>query len=69
VEGSDPDREAVQRRPDSSLSCISQSKIDRIGCRIETANGQTLSVLSIRSIIKWMIPWSFTESCYTIIDL
>mmetsp|Transcript_26235 Transcript_26235/g.43940 ORF Transcript_26235/g.43940 Transcript_26235/m.43940 type:complete len:117 (+) Transcript_26235:353-703(+) len=68
VEGSDPDREAAQRRPGSSLSCTSQSKIDRTGCRMQTANGQTLSVLSIRSMIEWMTPWSFTESCCTVID-
>ena len=32
----------VLHSPDSSLSCISQSKIDRMGCRIETLKGRTL---------------------------
>mmetsp|Transcript_26234 Transcript_26234/g.43933 ORF Transcript_26234/g.43933 Transcript_26234/m.43933 type:complete len:188 (+) Transcript_26234:353-916(+) len=53
VEGSDPDREAAQRRPGSSLSCTSQSKIDRTGCRMQTANGQTLALKNNEPIVHF----------------
>ena len=43
----------VPHSPDSSLSCMSQSKIDGMGCRMETLKGRTLAFKNDKPVMHF----------------